>query len=190
MSLLFSDKIAIYPGIANEVIVRSAKLGTDPDWFMFLSDFESGLDPYRENSYGCFSWIQFCPDFSGGDYKTIKGTKYYFADLKNYTPLQLLDLSFDYLEEMQSAKGRFADYHDMYFAILWPEAYGKTDDYVLNNQTNTIFDLNKDGKITVGEVKDYLDARVKEIVPSANWNTFFKKKTFCSSIREKSLLEA
>lgn len=184
MNLLFSNKVS--KEVADVVIQRSDKSDIEPDWAMFLSDFESGLDPYRENSFGCFSYFQFCPDVPGGNYKTINGKRYYFSDLKTYTPVQLMDLSFDYIEEQQSIHGKFATYYDLYFAILWPAAVGKPDGYVLDTQSNPIFDLNKDGKITVAEVKAYLDIRVKEKVPQAYWNTFFKKKTFCSSIKERS----
>lgn len=184
MELLFSNRVS--KEISDRVISRSEKLPIDPDWFMFLSDFESGLSPYRENSFGCMSWIQFCPDFSGGAYKTIKGKRYYFADMKTWTPGQLLDLSFEYLEEQQSTHGRFSDYSDLYFAILWPAAIGKPDTYVLETKSNPIFDINKDRIITKGEVKQFLEKRVKEKAPSSYWSIFFKKKTFFSCIREKS----
>lgn len=185
MNLLFSNKVP--QEVADVVIQRSDKIDIEPDWSMFLFDFESELDPYRENSFGCFSYTQLCPDVPGENYKTINGKPYYFSDLKTWSPVQLMNLSFDYIEEQINIHGKPASYHDLYFDILWPAAVGQPDDYVLNTQSNPIFDLNKDGKITVGEVKQYLDNRVREKVPQAYWNTFFKKKTFCSSIKEKSL---
>lgn len=188
MNLLFSNKVT--SKIAQRIIERSAKLGIDADWFMFLSDFESGLDAWRENPYGCISWIQFCPDYPGGDYKTIKGKRYYFSNLKNYTALQLLDLSFDYLEEQQSIHGKFEDVYDLYFSILWPAAIGQSDDYIIKTSSNPIFDINKNNIITKGEVKQYLANRVKERVPQAYWASVLKKKTFCSFIKEKLLLAA
>jgi len=55
---------------------------------------------------------------------------------------------------------------DMYFAIFYPAAIGKPDDYVVGMpnvwavssiaQQNQAFDENKNGNITVGEVKAYL----------------------------------
>lgn len=183
MLQLFKDKVS--KEVADRIIYRSEKLPIPPDWFMFLSDFESGLDAYRTNPYGCFSWIQFCPSIAGGDYKTIKGKRYYFSEMKKMTPVQLIDLSFDYLEEQQDVHGRFSTYSDLYFSILYPVAIGKPDDYVLNTKSNPIFDINKNGSITVGEVKQFLDNRVRAKVPSAYLDTFFKKKTFCSYINEK-----
>lgn len=185
MDLLYKNKVT--KEIADAVISRSEKLPIEPDWFMFLAyAIESGLNPYAINPYGCFSWIQFCPDIPNGGYKTINGKHYFFSELKKWTPLQLLNLSFDYLEEQQDQHGRFESYHDLYFSILYPAAIGKPDNYVLNTKSNPIFDINKDTQITVGEVKKYLDDQVKLKVPTAYWNTFFKKKTFCSYIREKS----
>lgn len=186
MNLLFSNRIS--KEVADLFISRSNKIGVEPDWSTFLSEFESGLDAYRENSFGCFSWIQFCPDFSGGNYKTINGKQYYFSDLKTWSPVQLLNLSFDYIEEQQNIHGRFADYYEMYFAILFPEAINKPDEYVLNTQSNPIFDLNKDGKIMVAEVKQFLDNRVKEKVPQGYWNTFFKKKNFLQLYKREIII--
>lgn len=184
MDLLFSNRVT--KAVVNRVIYRSDKLGIEPDWFMFLGEFESGLDAWKSNPYGCFSWIQFCPDIPGGDYKTIKGRRYYFSEMASMSEIELLDLSFDYLEEQQANVGRFASYHDLYLSILYPVAVGKPDDYVLNTQSNNIFDLNKNGQITVGEVKQYLDNRVRLTVPTAYWPVFFKKKTSFSSIGERS----
>jgi len=183
MALLWSNRIT--KGASDIIISRSEQLPIEPDWFMFLADLESGLDAWRTNPYGCFSWIQFCPDVSGGDYKTIKGRRYYFADLKKMSESELLNLSFDYLEEQQGIHGRFSSYHDLYFSILYPVAIGKPDEYILNTKSNPIFDINKDGSITVGEVKKYLDDRVKVKVPTVFYDTFFKKKVSSSCTRRK-----
>lgn len=185
MALLFGNRVS--KDVAERIEYRSQKLPTEANWIMFLFDWESALNPYIENSFGCFSWIQFCPDVPGGNYKTIQGRRYYFDEIKKWSPVQLVDLSFDYLEEIQDTVGRYSSYHDLYFGIFYPDAVGKPDDYVINTQTNPIFDLNKNGIITVGEVKAYLDNRVREKVPSAFWPEFFKKKTFSSSTKERSL---
>ena len=187
MNLLFSNRVS--QAFANKVISISNKLAIDPNWLMFLMDWESSIDAARENTFGCIGLIQFCPDSSGETYKTINGQRYDLQSIKNMAPEAQLDLVYEYLKEIQSYKGRFADYYELYFAILFPNAYGKPDNYVLNTQSNPVFDLNKNGQVTVAEVKQYLDNRVHEKVPQQYWNTFFKKKTFCNSIKEKSLSE-
>lgn len=183
MNLLFSNRVST--AFATKVISISNQLGIDPSWIMFLMDWESGISSSIENSFGCIGLIQFCPDYQGADFKTIGGVQYKMSIIKAMAPEDQLDLVYDYLNEVQENTGKFADFYDLYFAILFPAAYGKPDDYVLNTKTNPIFDLNNDGSITVSEVKQYLDNRVKAKVPASDWNTFFKKKTFCSSIKEK-----
>lgn len=184
MNLLFSNKVS--KNFANKVISISNELDIDASWLMFLMDWESA-GTFRasiENSFGCIGLIQFCPSHLGADYKTIGGVQYKMSIIKAMTPEAQLDLVEDYLKEVQGS-GKFPDYHQLYFAILFPEAKGKPDDYVLNTKSNPIFDINKNGSITVGEVKQYLDNRVREKVPQSYWNTFFKKKTSFSSIKEK-----
>lgn len=184
MQLLFSNKVS--PAFADKVISISNKLPIDPNWLMFLMDWESGIDSDRENLFGCIGLIQFCPDYQGADFKTIGGVQYKMSIIKSMSPEDQLDLVYDYLKEIQGAKGKFEDYYQLYFAILFPEAKGRPDTYVLNTKSNPIFDLNNDDSVTVAEVKGYLDNRVKEKIKPEYWNTFFKKKTFCSSIKEKS----
>lgn len=188
MELLFGNRVT--PAFADKVIEISDKLAIDPNWLMFVMDWESEIDSSRVNSYGCTGLIQFCADQSGGTYKTINGKRYDLESIKNMSPVDQLDVVYEYLREVQRYKGKFPDYYQLYFGILFPDAYGKEDDYILNTKSNPIFDINKNGTITVAEVKEYLDNRVRRLVDPSEWQTFFKKKTFCSSIKEKLLLAA
>lgn len=186
MKLLFSNRPWLSKAFIDKVISISDKLAIDPNWLMFLMDWESGISSTRENSFGCLGLIQFCPDIPGGIYKTINGLRYELQAIKSMAPEDQLDIVYEYLREIQNEKGKFADYHQLYFAILFPEAYGQPNEYMLATKSNPVFDLNKNGQVTVGEVKSYLDTRVREKVNAEYWNIFFKKKTFCSSIKEKS----
>lgn len=180
MALLYINRIVLNrQAFSDKVESISAKLGIDPNWLMFLMDFESEISSSRENSFGCIGLIQFCPDFSGGSYKTIGGIKYNMADIKNMSNVDQLDLVYEYLKPY---KGDMQQYYDLYFAILFPVALGKEDTYVLNTKSNPIFDLNKDGSITVAEVKQFLDNRLNEKVPVSYHDTFKKKTLFCKSI--------
>lgn len=184
MDLLFSNRV---PKVfTDKVISISNKLAIDPNWLMFLMDWESGLDSSRTNPYGCSGLIQFCADFPGGTYKTINGQQYSLQTIRMMAPEAQLDVVYEYLKEVQRNNGKFADYYQLYFAILFPKAYEQPNEYVLDTSTNNIFDLNKNGQITVGEVKQYLDNRVKLTVPTAYWPVFFKKKTSFSSTVERS----
>lgn len=190
MKLLFSNRVS--KAFADKVNSISGKLGIEPDWLMFLMDWESAgsFRPSIENSFGCIGLIQFCPDYSGGEYKTIGGVQYKMSIIKSMSSEDQLELVYEYLKEQQKTYGRFSTYHDLYLSILFPVAIGKPDDYVLNTQSNPVFDINKNGQVTAGEVKQYLDNRVREKVSQQYWNTFFKKKTFCSFIKQRSLLAA
>lgn len=189
MDILFLYKV---PGdrqaYANKLISVSDRLGTEANWIQFLIDWEDAgtFSPSNENSFGCIGYIQFCPDVPGGSYKTIGGIPYEMSEIKAMNPEQQLELVYTYLKPY---KGDIESYYDLYFAILWPAALGKEDSYVLRTNTNNVFDINKDGAITVGEVKKYLDNRVKQVVPAEYQDSFKKKEISFKSTREKSSLE-
>ena len=186
MELLFSNRVS--KAFADKVKDISGPLAIEPDWLMFLMDWESAgtLSPSKENPYGCVGLIQFCADLPGGTYKTINGRQYSLQSIKMMSPEDQLDVVSEYMKEVQRDKGKFADYYQLYFAILFPKAYEQSNDYVLNTSTNNVFDINNNGQITVGEVKQYLDNRVKLTVPTAYWPVFFKKKTSSVYIGERS----
>lgn len=199
MALLYANKVS--PQFASKVISKSDKLPIEPDWAMFIMNYESGIDSNRPNFIGCVGLIQFCPDTAGGKTKTIKGIVYTLADIKNMTPERQLDLVFDYWDEIQGDEGRYSTYHDLYLGTFYPYAINQPDDYVIGMekgsgaikiiaQQNPSFDANKDLKITKGEFKMYLDEYVRKNVPQEYWGTFFKKKSSGNSIKEKSFGEA
>lgn len=188
--LLFINKV---PGdrkaYASKVEAISDKLGINPDWLQFLIQFESA-GTFRssiENSYGCVGLIQFCGNDSGVDYKTIDGEDVKLSTLKNMDNVDQLDWVYRYLKPY---KGDMQSFYDLYFAILWPNALGKEDSYVIRTGTNPIFDLNKNGTITVGEVKQFLDNRVKELIPVSQQNSFKKKEISCRYINKRLSLAA
>lgn len=190
MALLFINRVQYNrEAFSDKVEEISAKLGILPDWLMFLMDFESGISSTRENSCGCAGLVQFCPNTYSApcvpavDYKTIGGVQYKISDIKKMSNVDQLNLVYEYLKPF---KGDMREYYDLYFAILFPSALGKEDSYILNTKSNPVFDLNKNGSITVEEVKQFLDNRVKKEVSPSYWNVFLKKKeTFCKFIREK-----
>ena len=194
MALLFINKV---PGdkIAFEAKVRSISnmLDIDPNWLMFLINFESDgtFSASVPNEYGCRGLIQFCPDKSGGNYKTISGRQYTMDQIASMTNVEQLDLVYDYLNERQGIGHKFYGFHDLYLAILWPKAVGQDDDYVITTSTNPAFDIApKDGIITVGEVKRFLDERVAKTVPSEYQKEFKKKVLFSEYTKGKLSLAA
>lgn len=193
MDLLFINKV---PGnrqaFATKVIEISDRLEIDPNWLMFLIDFETNgaFSASTPNKYNCYGLIQFCPNKSGGFVKTINGVDYTMDQIRNMTEVQQLELVYEYLNEKQGVGRKFYTYQDLYLAILWPKAVGQDDSYVITSSTNPIFDITpKDGLITVGEVKRFLDDRVSNVVP-AQYKEDFKKKVLSFEYTEQNLLWA
>lgn len=193
MALLYIYKV---PGDRNSFERKikdiSYKLGINPTWLMMVMNFEGGgsFSPSKTNKYGCSGPIQFCEDFAGAGYKTIMGRKYYMEDIRKMTPTEYLDLVYLYYKEIQNRKGKFYDYYSLYLATLWPNAIGQPDDYIIRTGTNPVFDLNGNGIITVGEVKQFLDNRVASTVPSEFQDEFKKKAMYFRLTEERLSLAA
>jgi hypothetical protein len=105
----------------------STAIGIDENSIIKLMNFESGLDPKNENSFGCVGLIQFCPPSRGGSTKTIKGKVYNLEELKNNLVLQMDAIKEFWLEGgsgIESPK-------DLYIYNILPAAVGKPDNYVL-----------------------------------------------------------
>jgi hypothetical protein len=116
--------------------------------------WESGstFSPSIQNSIGATGLIQFIPSTAIGLGTTTTA-------LKNMSAVDQLDYVEKYLKVY---KGKINSYVDTYFAIFFPLAIGKPDDWVLQGtgisasliaRQNPAFDVNKDGKVQVWEVK-------------------------------------
>jgi hypothetical protein len=91
----------------------------------------------------------------------------------------------DYVQRYyQPYKTRIHNFHDLYLATFFPAAMGKSDDFVIETKTisaqtiakqNPIFDLNKDGKVTVGEFREFITRKVP-----AQFRELIKKKELLS----------
>jgi hypothetical protein len=94
--------------------------------------------------------------------------------------------------------GKMTSYIDLYFTVFFPLAVGKPDNWTFQTSKlsaskiaiqNPVFDVNKDKKLTVAEVRE---AMLKKVPPA--WREFFRKKKQpslsareqCSSSRQPS----
>lgn len=192
MALLFSNKVS--SEFSDKVISISEKLNIDPNWLMFIVNFETGgtFSPSIQNKdTQATGLIQFIPSTA-----TWLGTS--IQALKNMDSVQQLDYVYEYLRRQQKEYGRFSSYHDLYLSIFYPKSIDKPDDYVLGiekgssyvqtlAQQNSGFDFNKDLKVTKSELKNWLDFQAMKVVPSELFkSSFSKKKTYSNSTREKS----
>ena len=170
--MLYEEKVKTNKdAFISKVIAISQKLGIEPEWLMQVFVNESGVNHQAVNPVSnATGLIQFMPDTA-----TSLGTS--VAALKAMTNVQQLDYVYKYLSPYV---GKINSYIDLYFTVFFPLAIGKPDDWVFQTSKlaaskiatqNPVFDINKDGKLTVAEVRE---AMLKK-VPSA-WRAFFDKK--------------
>jgi len=82
----------------------SKEIGIDKNSIIKLMNHESGLNPSIRNNIGCVGLIQFCPDKSRGNVKTISGVQYNLNDLQNNLPLQMDAIKAFWLEGKKQGK--------------------------------------------------------------------------------------
>jgi hypothetical protein len=168
MSLVFIDKVnENRTAFANKVVSIANDLDIDPNWLMLVMNSESGLNHKARNTsfpvQGGYATglIQFVPD-------TAKGLGTSTEALYNMSNLEQLDwvkkYFYPYRDKIQS-------FSDLYMVTFFPAAVGKPANWILQAKNlsalavarwNPIFDLNKDGKITVAEAEEAFLKRVPE----------------------------
>lgn len=154
--IAFENKItANKDAFINKVKSISAALQIDPNWLMGIMYHESGLNHRAVNSIGASGLIQFMPATAA-----YLGTS--AAALREMSNVAQLDYVYKYYKP---AAGRFKSAYDLFAYSFLPVAVGKPDGWVFETsklpasviaKQNGIFDLNKDGKITIAEYKAYL----------------------------------
>lgn len=163
--LFLADKIKSTEKAAfqAEVIQMGDDLGFDPNWLMIVMFLESGLNPQAiNNTTGASGLIQFMPN-------TAKNLGTSVEELRQMSAVDQLEYVRDYLS---AYKGKFNTLADLYLTVFYPAAVGKSNDYVLGSSStnaakiaaqNKIFDTNKDGIITKGEIVDYMNNYAKRL---------------------------
>ena len=156
MSLVYENKVPT--SYRDDFVIKvrevSNRLGIDPNWLMAIMYTESArtFSPSIQNSIGATGLIQFMPS-------TARGLGTTTTELKNMSAVEQLDWVEKYLNVY---KNKLKSYVDTYFAIFFPLAIGKPDNFVLQGaglsssiiaKQNPLFNTNKDGKIEVWEVK-------------------------------------
>jgi hypothetical protein len=181
-ALAFEDKVrGDRPAFVAKVRAIASELGTNPNWLMGVMWAESRLNPKAQNTaypvQGGYATglIQFTPDTA-----RLLGTS--TAALLDMDSVQQLDYVKKYFRPYS---GRLRSYFDVYAAVFFPAAIGKPDAWVFQTsrlsastiaRQNPAVDLNDDGKITVGEFKEYLKntipVRLRKLIFAA-WNSPF-----------------
>ena len=169
--LIYENKIPLsqraqFLAKINDVATR---LGINPNWLMAIINWESAgtFSPSITNSIGATGLIQFMP-------QTAIGLGTTTSALRQMTAVEQLEYVYKYYKPYAS---KIKGYVDMYLATLFPISLGQLDNFVLQTNhisaqsvasNNPAFDLNHDGKITVGEVKKRMLAQLPK-----EWLSYF-----------------
>lgn len=159
MSLIFSDKVK---SNRDEFLARVKKiagmLGIDPNWLMIVMNSESGLNHKAVNKFSnATGLIQFMP-------KTAKWIGTSINSLANMSNVEQLEYVYRYFNFY---KKHIKSYTDLYLITFYPIALTqnwpdfKTLPPIVVKQ-NAVMDLNKNGILTVGEVRAWVLSRVPQ----------------------------
>ena len=146
----------------NKVRSIATRLSVDPNWLMLVFFIETGAAVYGKidhtitNKIGAGGLIQFLPSTAIRLGTTVDA-------LVHMTATEQLTWVEKYFSQY---KGRLHSAADTYLAVLFPAAIGKPDSWVLHASRlpaetvakwNPLFDLDKNGEITIAEVKEKLN---------------------------------
>lgn len=148
---------------SNKVNQVAQNLGINPNWLMQVMKAESGIRADIQNlahpmeGGNATGLIQFSPN-------TAKSLGTTTDALKNMSRVEQMDYVEKYFKPYAS---KIKSYFDLYLITFFPAAAGHSDDdsYVFETSKisrssvatgNPSIDINKDGKITMAEFKQYL----------------------------------
>jgi len=167
MALLFEEFIKDNKeAFKLKLIEIAGKLAINPNWLMWVMKSESGLNPQAQNTkylvHGqpATGLIQFIDTTAA-----YLGTS--IPALYNMNSVEQLEYVYKYFKPYA---GKMKSIYDVYSVVFFPAALGKPDSWQFQTKglsplaiakANPIFDLNKDGVITIAEFKKAIDNRIK-----------------------------
>jgi len=142
------------PDFNKKLAKVATALGTTSNALLAVMKQESGVNPHIQNSIGATGLIQFMPD-------TARRLGTTTDELKQMDGVQQLDYVYKYYKMTGVGDGSVGD---LYMATFMPKYIGYPDKYVLGQQgaagfsgkvyaQNSGLDRDRDGTITVGDVK-------------------------------------
>lgn len=137
---------------AARVEAISQSLGIEANHLMLVMYLESKLNPAARNPYGSATGLI---QFTEATAQSLGTTTARLRLLSGVDQLYYVKM---YLDRY---KNKIHSLGDLYLSIFYPAALGRSSSDLLSLSSqwvsaNKIFDLNKDGKITVGEVQSYI----------------------------------
>jgi hypothetical protein len=169
MALIYENKIrSNKDAFVKKVVEISQLLGINPNWLMFVMNYESGLNHTIVNEdAGATGLIQFMPD-------TARGLGTSTSALKNMSNVQQLNYVYKYFKQNADKVKKFRNDTDLYLITFFPLALGKPDNYVIGSHASPEY-VKKVAKqnpgiskgkseITVADFKKYVKEKVKDTV--------------------------
>lgn len=167
LPLVHLDKVSTdKKNFDNKVRDYAAQLGTNPNYLMETMNQESGMNPAAVNPVsGASGLIGFLPDTAIHLGTTVE-------QLRVMPATKQLDYVYQYFKPYA---GKMPKFEDVRMADVYPAALGEKKTFQLPGwitQFNPQFDLNKNGRISVGELKNYFSSKAKANVPK-EYQTLF-----------------
>lgn len=161
MALAYIEKVSTNRAAFEQKVNRiSANLGILPDWLMTVMYAESGLNHLAANSQStAIGLIQFLES-------TLKNLGTTRNALKGLSNVQQLDFVEKYFVSL-GLKGKMKSVYDVYFAVFSPKYVGKADGTVISTSGQSVYnankalDTNKDGRLTVLDVKTWFGKYIR-----------------------------
>ena len=170
-----------YKIFVQKIMTISQNLGINPEYIMKVIAFETGgsFNPAQRNGLGsgATGLLQFMPG-------TAINLSTSTSNLAKMSALAQLDYVQKYLEKRISISGKLKTLSDVYLAVFSPAFIGRPSTYVAYYKEedaykqNKIFDVNNDGKMTVGEIVDTVNQKTKDF-------SFFEKAPIPAPAVEK-----
>ena len=163
MALLFEEKVKVNTdAFTDRVKEISRKQKINPNWLMAVMNSETGgsFSPRQKNlaGSGATGLIQFMPSTA----RDLGTTTAKLAQMSNVQQLTWVDKYID-MQKRNFKVDKIRDYDDLYLMVFYPAAMGKPKDWAFPDRIypqNKGIDLDKDGKITIKNFKDWIRKKI------------------------------
>ena len=124
------------PGFKAKVQTVASQIGAqEMDLVQIMYKESAGtLNSAITNGIGCVGLIQFCPDQSQGNTKTIGGKTYLISSLKSMSRIQQMDVVQAYFQSLGFSSTQPKNIGDLYCAVFYPAAIGKPANFVIGSE--------------------------------------------------------
>ena len=176
--LPFINKVKVnQEAFGNKIIKISNNLKISPNWLMITINNETAgtFSPSIKNPTSTATGLI---QFMEATAKSLGTTTAALAKMSNVEQLDYVENYFKpYIGQMKSVS-------DVYLAVFFPAALDDVDTWVFPNwaaKANPIFDINKDGVLTKGEFKQYVNNKYSPYLG----NDFEKNYVDNNSVKKK-----